>query len=229
MKVLQVQASRGPILGMRESQRRLSTSVPTQRAKERPLDPNQTKALVQRAADGDDAAWAELVAVFAPRVQALLAANCGDQDLAEEITQSTFCSVAAKVGSYVEQGKFDAWLFRIAMNRLRDEMRRRKRQAIPVASEVLRPVSQTGREDRPSQQRLDEETILALWDAVRGLSDADQEVIHLRHVASLSFRQIAEQLEQPVGTILARHFRALKRLREVLGDDIAEEFVSRGQ
>jgi len=196
---------------------------------ERALDAQDTKTLVSLAAEGDDAAWAALVAAYAPRVQALLAANCGDQDLAEEITQSTFCTVAAKVGAYVEQGKFEAWLFRIAMNRLRDEMRRRKRQAIPVAAEVLRPVAATGREDRPRQQRLDAETTQALWEAVQGLPEADQQVIHLRHVASLTFRQIAEQLEQPVGTVLARHFRALKRLRETLGEEIAAEFVSRGQ
>jgi len=196
---------------------------------ERRLDSQDAKLLIKRAAAGDDAAWRELVEAFAPRVHALLVANCGDHDLAEEITQSSFCTVAAKVGTYVEQGKFEAWLFRIAMNRLRDEMRRRKRQAIPVAGEVLRPVARTGREDRPRQQRLDSETTQALWEAVGGLAEADQHVLHLRHVAGLGFKEIAAQLEQPIGTVLARHFRALKRLREALGEDIAEEFAQRGQ
>ncbi len=167
--------------------------------------------------------------MWAPRVHALLVANCRDHELAEEITQSAFCTVAAKVGTYVEMGKFEAWLFRIAMNRLRDEMRRRKRQAIPVASEVLRPVARTGREDRPGHQRVDPETAEALLAAVGGLAEADQQVLHLRHVAGLGFKEIAAQLEQPVGTVLARHFRALKRLRDALGDEIAEDFLRRGQ
>ncbi len=182
-----------------------------------------------RAAAGDDQAWAQLVADYAPRVHALLVANCRDHDLAEEITQSTFCTIASKVQTYVEQGRFEPWLFRIAMNRLRDEMRRRARQASPVSGEVLRPVARTGREDRPRHAQVDEETAAALWEAVRGLAEADQRVLHLRHVAGLSFKQIAEQLDQPVGTGLARHFRALKRLREVLGDEIAEDFARRGQ
>ena len=176
-----------------------------------------------KAAAGDDEAWAALVACYAPRVHALLVANCRDHDLAEEITQSTFCTIAAKVQTYVEQGRFEPWLFRIAMNR------RRGRQATPVSGEILRPVAATGREDRPRHAPVDEETASALWEAVRGLGEADQRVLHLRHVAGLSFKQIAEQLEQPVGTVLARHFRALKRLREVLGDEIAEDFARRGQ
>lgn len=181
------------------------------------------------AAAGDNEAWTALVDAYAPRVHALLFSNCHDHDLSEEITQSTFCTVASKAGTYVEQGKFQAWIFRIAMNRLRDEMRRRKRQAIPVAAEVLTPVSRTGREDRAKHEKIDQDTAKALWEAVRGLAEADQRVLHLRHVAGLSFKQIAEQLEQPMGTVLARHFRALKRLREVLGDEMAEDFASRGR
>ncbi len=85
--------------------------------------------MIEQAVAGDDAAWRAIVAEYAPRVHALLVSNCHDHDLAEEITQSSFCTVAAKLQNYVEQGKFESWIFRIAMNRLRDEMRRRKRQA----------------------------------------------------------------------------------------------------
>ncbi len=192
------------------------------------LDPSETTALITAAAAGDDVAWRRIVEIWAPRVQAILVANCGDQELAEEINQSTFCTMAAKIGSYVDQGKFEAWLFRIAMNRLRDEMRRRKRQAVPVGEEILKPVSRSGREDRSAHRPVDPEVAQALWAALRGLNEADQEVLHLRHVAGLSFKQIAAQLEQPVGTVLARHFRALKRLREVLGDDVAMEIAEEG-
>ncbi|HCA39400.1 MAG TPA: hypothetical protein DEO92_06955 [Phycisphaerales bacterium] len=194
----------------------------------KPLDSEHAKTLIEQAVAGDDAAWRAIVAEYAPRVHALLVSNCHDHDLAEEITQSSFCTVAAKLQNYVEQGKFESWIFRIAMNRLRDEMRRRKRQAIPVAGEVLRPVAKTGREDRSRHEKIDADMAEALWAAVADLAEADQQVLHLRHVAGLSFKQIAEQLEHPLGTVLARHFRAIKRLREALGDEIAEDFASRG-
>ena len=57
----------------------------------------------------------------------------------------------------------------------------------------------------------------ALREAVASLPEADQEILHLRHVSGLSFKQIAEVLQQPLGTVLARHFRAFKRLKEMLG------------
>ena len=144
------------------------------------LEPADTTRLITQAIAGDDASWCAIVAEYAPRVHALLVSNCHDHDLAEEITQSTFCTVAAKLPSYVDQGKFSSWLFRIAMNRLRDEMRRRKRQAIPVAAEVLRPVSRTGREDRSHHEKIDSDMAGALWAAVRGLAEADQ--LHVNDV-----------------------------------------------
>ena len=91
-----------------------------------------TSALVPRAAAGDESAWAELVEALAPRVYALLMARCRDADLAEELTQDTFARVAEKLQGgrhYDERGRFEPWLFRVAMNRLRDEARRRKRHA----------------------------------------------------------------------------------------------------
>ena len=72
---------------------------------------------------------AGVVESYARRVFGLLVRQCGDRELAEEITQATFVQVVHHIGRYKEQGKFEPWLFRIAMNRLRDEMRRRRRQA----------------------------------------------------------------------------------------------------
>ena len=52
--------------------------------------------------------------------------------------------------------------------------------------------------------------------AVKELNEADRQIIYLRHTAGLTFSQIAESLEQPLGTVLARGHRALKKLRKML-------------
>ncbi len=93
------------------------------------------KDTLRDAAAGDAEAWRQLVSAYTPRVFGLLVKQCGDRDLAEEITQATFVRIVSKLEGYVEQGRFEPWLFRIAMNRLRDEMRRRKRQARPMSGE----------------------------------------------------------------------------------------------
>ena len=191
--------------------------------------PDSTKetveAMLRRAAAGDETAWRAMVETYAPRVFGLIRAHCASSELAEEITQSTFCTIVAKLEGYTELGRFEPWLFRIAMNRLRDEMRRRRRQATPTEHEAL--IGLAGAEPRgggpgdggePASMEVDPgEAGTALRDALQRLSDADQRIIHFRHQAGLSFKQIAEVLDQPLGTVLARHHRALRKLRDLLG------------
>ncbi len=188
-----------------------------------PSDKQTLQQTLQRAAAGDAHAWAIIVEAYSKRVFGLIRAQCGNVDLAEEITQSTFCTVVSKIGNYTELGRFEPWLFRIAMNRLRDEMRRRKRQARPVEAETLAALA--GAEERESRLgEFDSPEIAALNRAIEQLSDADRRIIHLRHFSELSFKQIADVLEQPLGTVLARQHRALKKLRDLMsaGDDQEE-------
>ncbi len=175
-----------------------------------PGPPNETiEGLLQRAAHGDEAAWRRIVEEYAPRVFGLVRAQCGRPDLAEEITQSTFCTVVARIGRYTERGRFESWLFRIAMNRLRDEMRRRRRHANPVQAGALEGLAGAA----GPQPDADREDLAALRAALDRLSEADRKVVHLRHFAGLSFARIAETLGEPLGTVLARQHRALKKLR----------------
>lgn len=171
---------------------------------------------LQRAAAGDEAAWRDIVEAYTPRVFGLIRAQCGSVDLAEEITQSTFCTVVERIGRYAEVGRFESWLFRIAMNRLRDEMRRRRRQAHPVESEALVGLAGTG--DEPEPAGAGPEDVAALQGALARLSESDRQVIHLRHFTGLSFAAIAKILGEPLGTVLARQHRALKKLRQHLGE-----------
>lgn len=166
-----------------------------------------------RAAEGDEDAWRELVHAYARRVYGLLRSRGCDGALAEEITQSVFVTVARVLGQgqYKEQGRFDAWLFRVAMNRLRDDARARKRRAtlaLGDATDALPTPDPSGAIMGPSAD--------ALHSALEGLAAADREVIELRHRADMSFKQIADLLGQPLGTVLARHHRALRKLRSVL-------------
>ena len=197
----------------------------------------ELEAILKRASRGDQDAWRILVETYSARVFGLIRAHCGSPDLAEEITQSAFCTVVAKIGSYTELGRFEQWLFRIAMNRLRDEMRRRKRQARPMEDQTLHAMADSGGAaggpggagspgggftDRRSSSGdngfagADPEQLAALRLALADLPEADQQIIHLRHSAGLSFKEIAEVLEQPLGTVLARQHRALKKLAETL-------------
>lgn len=183
-------------------------------------DEARVRTLLAEAASGDQAAWRRLVDLFADRVFALARSRVGCSVLAEEITQSVFVTVASKIaaGQYNEQGRFEAWLFRIAMNRVRDEIRRVRRHAEPVDPSAFQSMPEAAPDRAPSGG--DEEGELErLRAALATLGEADQEVIQLRHHAQLSFKQMAELLDEPVGTLLARHHRALAKLRATLEAD----------
>ncbi|MEM8782887.1 MAG: sigma-70 family RNA polymerase sigma factor [Planctomycetota bacterium] len=211
------------------------------------LTPESVPAVLRRARAGDDSAWAELLDAYGRRVFGLLLSKCGDRELAEELTQRTFVKLVETIraedepsgrgAAYEERGRFEAWLFRVAVNALRDEMRRRKRQAKPTdmspaassgsaeqasgwAEQQTRVVSGVAGVSTPAEAPLDAmqhaEQVEHLRRCVAALPEADREVLELRHTAGLSFAQIAETLDQPLGTVLARGHRAVKKLRAMM-------------
>lgn len=178
------------------------------------LPAERLEHLVRRAVAGDGGAWRELVEVFAPRVYALLLARCRDPELAEEITQAVFVTVAEKLAGYRDLGRFRSWVFQIAMNRLRDEVRRRGRHAKAAGGaedlELLGGAAPLGYQDASP------EALMALSAALATLNEAERQVVHLRHMGGMSYQAIADLHGEPVGTLLARHHRAMAKLRQAL-------------
>lgn len=186
-------------------------------------DPAELASIIARAAEGEEAAWVELMGLYARRVFAMARSRLHDDDLAEEITQSVFVTVATKLGQsngsggsgYDEQGRFEPWLFRITMNRVRDLCRKRTRHATPTAPEHLNAF-EARHENEANEQDESFAQSTRLRVAMAQLSERDREIIELRHHGQLSFKQIAEISGDPIGTLLARHHRALKKLRDLM-------------
>ncbi len=200
----------------------------------------ETGDTLQRAARGDAQAWAELVRAYTPRVYGLVLKNTGDPELAEEMTQATFVTLVQKLdrfAGYEERGRFEPWLFKVAMNKLRDEKRRQARQAKTMD---MSPAANANTEQAQGWAAAEQQVVMGgpsasadpldqldhadqvarMKQAVKQLPEQDQELLYLRHTAGLSFAQIAESLEQPLGTVLARGHRAVKKLRKLLEDEL---------
>lgn len=183
---------------------------------------DQLLANVQRDEPGAmDALLAVLVDAYGGRLYGLLRKLTGRADVAEDLVQETYLRVVRMVGSYEHQGRFGAWLFRIAGNLARDHVRKQQRRG--VASSLQGGDDEQGAMDWPDDCEVDAiepliiaESVAELDVALGQLSTAERELILLRHYSDLSFREIAELLGQPLGTVLARGHRALKRLRQIL-------------
>lgn len=119
------------------------------------------------------------------------------------------------------------------MNRWRDELRRRQRQRTATAGDALERLpgggggrsgsgksAEDGSGGGTDYRSQDPAAAAALDRALAQLSEADRDVIDLRHVGGLSFKQMADALGEPVGTLLARHHRALAKLRALIEKDL---------
>lgn len=193
---------------------RRGNRTPSERMPEASSPPDAALAgLVERARQRDEEAWVALLDRYASRVFALALSRLRCREAAEDVSQSVFATLSECLvgGGYREEGRFEAWLFRIANNRVRDEVRRARRR--PGASD-------SGALEAEDPLSASAEDLDALRRAVARLGEREQEVLSLRHQAQLAFADIGELTGEPVGTVLARHHRALAKLRAILEPEI---------
>ncbi|MGB0715363.1 MAG: RNA polymerase sigma factor [Phycisphaerae bacterium] len=183
---------------------------------------DRIESVVKRAQDGCANAFDELVDAYSSRVYGFLFRLIGRRDEAEELAQDVFVRVVRSIHGYQDQGKFDAWLFRIASNLVRDRVRKQVRAPriqplirdddespkIEAVVDPMHPAPDEGMRKRDDADKLQH--------ALAQLSEAEREVIMLRHYSQMSFQEIAEVMETPLGTALARGHRGLGKLKELL-------------
>lgn len=173
--------------------------------------------LVKRARRGDAEAFGLLYDRFHDSVYAYVLHQVGSRADAEDITSGVFLDALEKIDVFKWRGAgFSAWLFRIARNDVLDFFRKRGRsRETPLGEEANEQPAATGTEDEAEAARRNRE----LLQAIRGLSEDQQQVVLLRLVANLSNRQIGEILSRSEGAVKALQHRALKALRKKLGED----------
>ncbi|HUU09935.1 MAG TPA: sigma-70 family RNA polymerase sigma factor [Phycisphaerae bacterium] len=171
---------------------------------------------------GDSEDVERLLVAFSPRVYGLLLRMVGRSDVAEDLMQETLLRAFRSLGTYRSEGKFRAWIFRIAVNLARDWIRRRPREpATGLDDDAAAAPAQAvlARDVPPEADALGRERRRDVEQALARLPDADREVLLMRYYGDLTFKAIARATGEPLGTVLARAHRALRKL----GDLIPEE------
>ena len=172
----------------------------------------QERTLVVRAQAGSQAAFSALVRVNMQKVHRAAFAITHNGEDAADIAQETF------VRAYRNLDKFDAsrplfpWLYRIARNLCINRIRRvTNRETSLPDFDVVRD-SRSGPEDAAIGMQTQDEVRAA----VASLPGIHRRIIELSHFEECSYREIAEILEIPLGTVMSRLYHARKKLREVL-------------
>jgi RNA polymerase sigma-70 factor (ECF subfamily) len=176
-------------------------------------------SLVDRCLRGEDAAWENLVRAHTRRVYAVCYRFTGSDHEAQDLTQDVFLRVFKTLGSFRSgEGSFSVWLMRLARNLLIDHYRRAKQERATDSIEEQLPVLEekaaiTSRADGLLAGREASEILQA---GLEKLSPELRETLILRDLEELEYREIAEVLGVPEGTVKSRLNRGRAELARIL-------------
>ena len=156
---------------------------------------------------GDRNAQRELYDSFGQMIYRLMVRIVG-MDEAADLTQQVFLQVFRKIDQYSGRGRFDRWLYRLAVNEAFQHLRRKRRKR--HRSLAYDPVDESARGD----ERTDRKDLVEL--ALARLDPELRSICVLREIEELSYREIAETLDIPEGTVGSRLNRARRELKQHL-------------
>ena len=175
--------------------------------------------------DDDPAAFARLVTRWEMPIRRLCERMLGDAQRGEDAAQEAFARVFARRKDFQPSGKFSTWLWRIAINLCLDELRRRKRRPEhPLEDESGETVVVLAApEPGPDERLVSQERAELVRRTLQELSEPLRTVLVLRHYEDLKFREIADVLGIPEGTVKSRMFEALNQMEQRLNNRLASQ------
>ena len=196
---------------------------------DRQLLPDVDAPLIERVKQGDVKAFEMLVVKYQRRVERLVARMVRDVDIVQDITQETFIRAYRAIPQFRGESAFYTWLYRIAVNTAKKALLQLKRDPLVTESarlsrdeddETSRVENELTDGETPDAVLASKQVARAVNLAVEALSEDLRQAITLREIEGLSYEEIAEMMNCPIGTVRSRIFRAreaiAQRLRPLL-------------
>tara|TARA_Y100001935_G_scaffold255670_1_gene271164 strand:- start:5402 stop:5983 length:582 start_codon:yes stop_codon:yes gene_type:complete len=179
------------------------------------------QALVDRVKKGDKKAFDELVRKYQKKVANLVARYIRDQAEVLDVTQEAFIKAYNALPNFRGESAFYTWLYRVAINTAKNHIAAAARR--PPREDVEAEVAEQSEigfrlkeQDTPENLAMLDELARVLKDALEGLPEDLKAAISLREFEGLSYEEIAEVMDCPVGTVRSRIFRAREALDKKL-------------
>jgi RNA polymerase sigma-70 factor (ECF subfamily) len=187
--------------------------------------PDPDEALVERVKRGDVRAFEMLVVKYQRRIERLIGRMVRDVDLVADIAQETFIRAYRALPQFRAESAFYTWLYRIAVNTAKKALMDMKRDPIVVNSalgsgededETYRGGSEPTDGETPEALLASKEIAETVNAAIAALSEDLRQAITLREIEGLSYEEISEVMNCPIGTVRSRIFRAREAIAERL-------------
>jgi len=178
--------------------------------------------LVERALNGDMSAFSRLYDRYEKSLFNFICQYVGDYEAAQDVFQETFIRAYRKLHRYQLGTNFSAWLHRIAINQAKDEFKRKRRRPISNLSQAESGdetdlfATLADEELSPEDALTRKETAARVRAALTRLTNDHMEVILLYVFRGMAYKDIAETLGIPIGTVKSRMHYAVKELGKVL-------------
>ena len=179
-------------------------------------------ALVLRATAGDQRAFAELLSRYRDSIYFMLLKMVSNQDDAEDLTIEAFGKAFKNIHQYTPNYAFSTWLFKIATNNCIDFIRKRRGgitisidQGFATYEDDL-PIHIHDIEPDPEANMINDQKVKVMREVVQKLKPRYRKLVEMRYFDELSYEEIAEQLDLPLGTVKAQLFRARELLFNIL-------------
>ncbi len=175
--------------------------------------------LMAQFQDGNESAYLQIVGRFKDRLFNFIYRFVGDADQADDLVQDTLIKVYTHRHSYREIARFSTWIYTIAGNLARTELRKRKRRATFSMSTLGigdKDYEIPSEDESPTKHLEEAQTEQDIRRALAQLPLNFRTVIILRDVQELSYEEISKIMKIPLGTVKSRVNRARLRMQEVL-------------
>lgn len=183
-------------------------------------------SLVKAALSGDQQAYQQLVDKYRNPLYFHILKLVRNRDVVDDLVQETFLKAFDCLQSYNKDYAFSTWLYRIATNHSIDYLRKKKLSTLSIDEPVKGKEGEMKMELTDEDSYTDREIIrkqrrAMIRDAIESLPEKYRIVIRMRHMEEMSYEEIAEELNLPLGTIKAHIFRAREFLNKALKDKLS--------
>lgn len=171
---------------------------------------------------GNHKAYADLMATYREPLYLLLLRMTHNTTTASDLTVDTFSKAFCQLHRYAPTGSFSSWLFSIGVNTYIDYLRRRRMDTVSLNSMQRNGDGEFIEYQIPSSQPNPEESMMrkernnALREVVQALKQPYRQIVEMRYYDELSYEQIAEQLDIPIGTVKIRLLRAKNLMQAIV-------------
>lgn len=189
------------------------------------IERDDEQRLIDRATQGDSAAFSELMSSHESRMYAVALRMCANREDAQDCLQDAMLRIYRSISSFKGNSAFSTWVYRITVNTCLDELRRRKSRAASSLDSLLESGwAPTDDFDVPERHAVVSEQRRVLDKAIAGLPEDMRAAVVLRDIEGYSYDEIAVMLDANIGTVKSRISRGRERLRQIIREN-AELFT----